>query len=712
MISELPVLSDTKELILKEYRNEVKPVFFEPSTDKSKSFEIQFAELTAKWLAEANKAYEERIDGKGIYYNKDYIKIKGGSTDDIKSITGIANDNFWMNLRKSYLFKENGSNHTPSEALNAFFVGPTIADCGSVMQACIYRAIEEIIGTEAFNHHFGKPLAPFVITPTITDPIPNKETYPKLSQNELIKNGNPLFHIFTDKKQSYNGKETTIDFGDFIYLKGVEKYSAKHVYGNAPGWNLLCVGKNKQGKNLYCGFDPNQFDKPRTYEEISKILIDDYNKDPVIDTEHPRYERVKNLKDSKIYQILGIKSSINISSALFKAYITDKAEYFPLSLPWHSAPEQALPLPTTREVRTIAPFSSETKYKDFSNYEAKTELQRKLVSAAKKFTHTVVNRKEKHPVGFIMTGSPGIGKTHLSVAIAKMAAKYGANVCFFDGDSIADECRKPPENMQKLLDEWIPAADLVVLDDINCEFGINSEFLKKAIEHSIQNNKAILFSSNEHINIKKHLPFYIGYDNPLVDNFLVLSNLKGASQRKAWRKEQVDIAKMQTLEKIQILAKHDGSIPAAVAIEEQIINLEGVKKSFLMKSTIAPEKVKVVGAPHKVVIEPYDFFSKPKTVLSSDYFMDDADKYEVFIMQVTNESQCNQLLNIITKLYNGSKKLIVIINNQQQFNQMINNKLSSYYFRDDKQKLTDRLEKMFLEDIFKSCDEANPMPTK
>ena len=169
-------------------------------------------------------------------------------------------------------------------------------------------------------------------------------------------------------------------------------------------------------------------------------------------------------------------------------------------------------------------------------------------------------------------------------------------------------------------------------------------------------------------------------------------------------------------------SSHNGKAPSRIKVAKNFSRkeFERIKTTYTkdlkqkLDQALKPNKSSNYTAIElqKVVIEPYDFFSKSKTVLSSDYFMNDADKYEVFIMQVTNESQCNQLLNIITKLHNGSKKLIVIINNQQQFNQMINNKLSSYYFRDDKQKLTDRLEKMFLEDIFESSDEANPIPTK
>ena len=54
-----------------------------------------------------------------------------------------------------------------------------------------------------------------------------------------------------------------------------------------------------------------------------------------------------------------------------------------------------------------------------------------------KFSIKVVTKNvHDGPIGIILSGSPGIGKTHLSVAVAKYVANHGKIVTFVDEEYI------------------------------------------------------------------------------------------------------------------------------------------------------------------------------------------------------------------------------------------------------------------------------------
>ena len=256
-----------------------------------------------------------------------------------------------------------------------------------------------------------------------------------------------------------------------------------------------------------------------------------------------------------------------------------------------------------------------------------------------------------------------------------------------------------------MFDEWIGKADLVVFDDINKEFDVGNKFLKKAIEYSIKNNTAILISSNEHVNIKKHLPDYIRYDSPFADNFCVMRDLKGVSYRKEWWNGQVastEISKMSASQKVELLAKYQGGSPAAVVVESDSIDLPSVKQAFLKDSSIAPERVRVVGAPYRKALNPRKNMVTELT--EPDYFMHDAYKYDAFVMKVTDSWECKQLLNLIPKIHDKGKQIVVVTDSQKKFGQLIKEQLSSDSYREEKQRLTDRIQHLFLEDVFKVSD--------
>lgn len=80
--------------------------------------------------------------------------------------------------------------------------------------------------------------------------------------------------------------------GDFLYIRGVDKYNSKHLSGSYIGWNLICMVVD--GEKRFIGFGPDDFGpNGLSFQEISKLLIDGYNK--------PQDEKTKKFIHQYLY---------------------------------------------------------------------------------------------------------------------------------------------------------------------------------------------------------------------------------------------------------------------------------------------------------------------------------------------------------------------------------------------------------------------------
>lgn len=241
-------------------------------------------------------------DSNGVYYFTDYIKYceQNGKTHNPDFVNGYANNEFWDVIGR-YTFRIK-PNKKPSEAVNAFLNGLTIADCGNVIVACQLAALLKVFGAEKFDAIFNNKIMPLKISQIICD----KESC--ISE---------YFFDYADKKDiPTKGKigNRPINEGEMCHFGNVPYYPVKHPMGFSGGFNVICLGKNSKGEDLLLGFSPIFKDKPLTETEIALHFINTYNLDRNdLDKEH-----IKKCGHPSIYNMknLNVKEAISIEEGL------------------------------------------------------------------------------------------------------------------------------------------------------------------------------------------------------------------------------------------------------------------------------------------------------------------------------------------------------------------------------------------------------------
>jgi len=261
-----------------------------------------FGESIIKVMELINKPYNTR-DHDSIYYSDDYVNYYKYDNENFTQLNGLTNNKYFnINSTCNFISK---TFVLPSDALNAFIIGPTFADCGNVIQICLYKYIYDLVGINKFNNLFGKILNRFLITPYLFDSLETKiNTNCFLSIHPIDPTGNPLYFLF-DIIEDLNNLES----GDIVHIGGVELYSSKHLCGFSLGWNLICIKNN--GITKFIGFGPESFKTSLTYEELKIILINNYNKDQSNETKK-RISSILDNSESQIKSNIDYKQDFNL----------------------------------------------------------------------------------------------------------------------------------------------------------------------------------------------------------------------------------------------------------------------------------------------------------------------------------------------------------------------------------------------------------------
>ncbi len=629
---------------------------------------------------------------KGIYYADDFVKFHGDTYNWIK-LQGVANSNYWDTSTSDSLFKIRDGIQ-PTDGLASFFAGPTFADCGNVIMASVYQFILNMVGDINFNKLFNSPISQFIITKYLYNQQPHEKEI----------SGSPIYFLF-DKIADITLE--SLQDGDIIYVRGVKEYFFKHLAGFAPGWNLVVI--KKPGQEIkFIGFGPDSFSKgPITYQELKHILITYYNQDRsketlskiekfkdsgskgissvgIGDDEHALNQTKimlsNTLADDKIpldSEIIGIQYGIRFNKSKLDKFL--ELVLNPKSwsiLPIYNGMKYPLVSSEGEKIK-MSDISIENINSNFDNYLTNTRGRKELFDLMLRFGNAVNSKKDTDPsLGLIISGKPGIGKTHLSIALLKYVNK---NVLYVDEKFISQEYQKTAS--QPNFSEWLRGIELIILDDLNSIYGIGSLFLKTSIEYCISNNKSILISSNTHLDVLYTLvPYYISYNSQIRFNYVIVNDLIAISFRKPWSEPLI---KLNNESKLTKILSYKGDKSSGVVLFYDEINYDNLKsiESEIIKK-LPKSKIRIAREPYR-----------HQRVY--DLYMHDIQKYNIFLIKVETNSEGEQLIKLVESAHDRGSKIIVLSKNAKEFKSKVDYYLNSFLNENYKVRRTDRLRIIF-----------------
>ena len=322
-------------------------------------------------------------------------------------------------------------------------------------------------------------------------------------------------------------------------------------------------------------------------------------------------------------------------------------------------------------------YPKESENNTFENYIIKNKQQEDLFTLSQKFANKVSNHTYMNgPYFFAISGSSGVGKTHLSVAISKYVSSRGKNVIFINSPTISDiyqsSAGKP---MDDFFSKWTQNQDLIIIDDINTIYGISPMFFEKAFKYCLINGKSLLITSNIKINelFNENIPLHFNDKSLLIYNSTI-----SIGYRKPWTENILNLKNP-----INDLLQYSGNQGAGIVIEgandrEQFSLLDSLyinkfNRDLKIRYTKEPEKIQDKTWP---------------TVY--DLYVHDAPEYNIVITKVFNSNEATQLLHLIHNTHNYNLKLFIYIESNDKFRNLTNTIINGYNFEDEKMRLIDR----------------------
>ena len=360
--------------------------------------------------------------------------------------------------------------------------------------------------------------------------------------------------------------------------------------------------------------------------------------------------------------------------------------------------KEKLPIPNKIKINLLLKsFSFETQNATFDNYERKTSNLNTIFNYMEMFALKIITKTSEYgPIGIILSGTPGIGKTHLSVSVAKYVSNFGKKVTFVDEEYIGSMVTtKGIPNFLPLIND----SDLIILDDINSEYGASPIFLRQVLEYVIINNKALLYTSNNIIPvIQKNLPILFGYDHPFAKNFIAINNIIEDSFRKPWT--NIDLKTISNISKYNLLNSYLGGQGAGIIIEtEDIDEYKYIEEFNNITGNKLPIRI-VRDWDEEQSLSAFKEYGKVRNLTHVHRQMykgdvTDLEKYKIIIISIFNYYSVEQLIRILPKIHDNGIKVIILVKSYDEFKKIIGNILDKYNYVKLKPKITDRLNIIF-----------------
>lgn len=577
---------------------------------------VEFSDHVIQKLREINLPYNQRKSKTGMIYATDYDKSAYWTL-----INGLAPEKYWGHNNSDELcFVANDqrkNKFTPSHALSAFFSGPTFADCGTALLATIHHALLMIKGVDEFDQLFGNMFTRLIITVALFHPF--------IVENKSI-TGNPLFSIF-DLISHQDLELNKLKHGDFVYIQGVDKYCNKHLSGNGQGWNLITVKDNSTNfETKFLGFGPDKesfANGPISYQELVKSMIDSYNSDHddrtnyLINNSNIISEYVlnvvKSLKNDKIGYEYKEVGEITYGMRLNVKAFNDLSSHQLQKNRWYQKclKPDLVKLPKNRSAlcsKFSTPFTKENIKSSFDTYIPENERQQKTLNHCIQFTNQLIQQSNKSPkmldltLGLILSGSPGIGKTHLAVSVAKYCMVRNVKVLYLNSAMLSETCQMHAGSydFSKFIED---DTKLFIIDDVNLESPIQSRFCSNVITHCRKHNRSFMITSNHIIKTydnmiaSTHFPF----NDDVAWNIVVLDNLVSLSFREKMSDNHASFRTITTLEHFSqhfsvAIQRKNQFWPAGLCVENSEIDIRDCE--MICRQLMPNAKIYIPGKPY------------------------------------------------------------------------------------------------------------------
>lgn len=635
-------------------------------------------EVMRETMMRANNA--PHTNESGIWYADDYAANFGY---DQLVLNGITNDKYF-DLRNRMEFRVR-TDKKASEALEAFLAGLSIADCGNVVQACLYKALLAVLGEERFNALFGGPITPLTITQLLF--------HGDVGHSSM--HGNPLVDLFEIPKNA--PLMTAIDpdvlaVGDVCHIKGIKNYPYKHPAGAGQGWNLIYIGNNAAGEKLFVGFGPKSFREPRTYDEIRKILIEQYNKPQTqADREVIRAGLASSDLVTKMESQIGeltASDQVGYDAKIEGLYCVTRMRFDlvlklihgeKLQPVWidKDLPEEPIKVISYANDLVLRGLPLENLGNTFENYVPKNAQQERMKTAAQAFVRHVLAPSRDYPVGLMLQGEPGLGKTHIATAVAAECAGHDLKVGFVNIDALNLAYNLEGKRLggfpgPDFFENYVTGYDVVVVDDMNGRFGIEQDMIKAALDYAMKQNKAVIVTCNE--DVGEVLNRELVQSSNLINNpygFLVtVSGLGGETQRHPWWEQAEESADEQTqvyAERLATILAPEDAMPLAA-----LLSYGGSQSAGAVVTGDSASAAALAGALTALGVSGVRLVPTPYDESGHWRHLDDLDEARLLIMVVETKygdydfGSYDQWTKVAMSAHNNGSKLLVVASEKER----------------------------------------------
>lgn len=281
--------------------------------------------------------------------------------------------------------------------------------------------------------------------------------------------------------------------------------------------------------------------------------------------------------------------------------------------------------------------------------------------------------------GFLaITGTVGVGKTHLAAAAMKYVTERGKNVLFIKRDDIASMYQKMLYNERKsngdfirLIDECASGSDLVIFDDFDSRNTIIGLCFENVFKHVLRQGKSLFLTSNNemHSLFQSVIPLFFN------NHSLVILHVEDLSMRIPWTDTIIGIGGTAAVE---MLVRYDGSKPAGIVLLNNAFTTmtHDLSAAHKMKG-ILREKYNIEGKTIGIAKQPYLVQDKTWPTVY-DLFVLEAGLFAYFIITVVDDNQAKQLMHLVSSTFDLGQKIIVLSDDANKLRRNVERVLGWY----------------------------------